>query len=86
MPKQKPPVAIPVITEIETKIPEKNALPLDSEYTELYKNKIDGLIYAVCVTPKEHEKPEKRTHFAKNSLKFWNGTEDDFDATFTLAK
>lgn len=52
--------------------------PKDEDYTDgIYVS--DGEQFAVCIV-KDH--PSGRTHFAKNSRHFWNGTEAEFKAKF----
>lgn len=52
--------------------------PKDEEYTDGLATK-DGEDYAVAIV---EDAPNGRTHFAKNTLHFWNGTAEEFKAQF----
>lgn len=59
------------------------AIPCDDEFTDgIFVNKADGEDYALCIHVADGY---GRTHSCKNSQHTWQGTEDEFDATFKKA-
>lgn len=69
-------------------LPEVESLPapvqpgevMPEKYSGIYINKNDGEPYGKAVIADE---PNGRTHFAKNTVHFWNGTEEEFNQTFS---
>lgn len=58
--------------------------PKDEDYTEgVFKKKSDGEDYAIAI---KKDALSGRTHYAKNSAHFWNGTESEFDEQFSKTK
>lgn len=55
--------------------------PKDEDFTDgVFKKKSDGEEYALSI---KKDAVTGRTHYAKNSAHFWNGTEADFDEQFS---
>jgi len=74
------------IPKVEPKLPLEvrtfGQPPADKEYTKgIWTNKNDGEKYALA-TLEESAVENNKTHFAKNNVHFWNGTEAEFRATF----
>ncbi len=72
---------IPVGRTTESRIPDEPVYP-DSAFSGLYFCEKDGEHYALCI----HE-PDgyQRTHTAKNTVHFWQGTKTEFRALFEKA-
>lgn len=69
---------IPVATELPA-TPSDD--PKDEDFTDgVFKKKSDGEDYALAI---KKDALSGRTHYAKNSAHFWNGTEGDFDEQFS---
>lgn len=60
-------------------VPVVGATPEDTAYKGRYTKHDDGEPYALAI---DKEATDGRTHFAKNSAHFWNGTEAEFRAQF----
>jgi len=54
----------------------------DLKYSGVWTNNEDGEPYGLCVV---QDAPDGRTHFAKNSVHFWNGSATDFKLKFDKA-
>lgn len=67
--------ALPAPAQAGEKIPEK--------YSGTYINSVDGEPYGMAVIDDE---PHGRTHFAKNTVHFWQGTKEEFNQIFTEKK
>ena len=68
---------VPVVEPKETGVPTVGSAP--TEYSGVYINNADGEPYGLAVVEDE---PHGKTHFAKNSLHFWNGTKQEFKEQF----
>jgi hypothetical protein len=56
--------------------------PKDEDYTDgAFTNSLDGEPYALCIVD-DAESVDGKTHFAKNSRHFWNGTKAQFKEIF----
>jgi len=79
----KHPKNIPVIPEVEPKNIPKS--PGDEPDIETYSGNFielsSGQEFAVSIVDLKQSR-DGRTHFAKNSQKFWNGTAEEFKAQF----
>lgn len=58
--------------------------PENESYKGSFVNRMDGEKYALATLP-EKEVENKKTHFAKNNVHFWNGTEAEFRELFDKA-
>jgi len=77
------PSNIPKVSSQKIELPvEPGTPPSDDRYKGLYKNSIDGELYAVCIVDKSDARDGDKTHFAKNSEHFWNGTLAQFKDVF----
>ncbi len=69
---------VPVVPEKE--LPQASKEITDGlKYSGVYIKSDDGEPYALAVVK---DAPGGRTHFAKNNIHFWNGTETDFRLLF----
>ena len=57
--------------------------PEDEKYKGEYLNSEDGEIYALHIADVKDCDETLRTHHLKNTLHYWNGTEEDFRRIFT---
>lgn len=69
---------IPIVESKDTGVPEVGTTT-PTNYSGVYINAADGEPYGLAVVEDE---PSGRTHFAKNSVHFWNGTKEEFKAQF----
>jgi hypothetical protein len=53
--------------------------PADDAFKGKYRCKKDGLIYARAI---QENKINGRDYYAKNSARYWNGTQQEFEAQF----
>lgn len=60
-------------------VPLSASMPADGEFKGRYKNKKDGEEYALVVV---EDDPDGKTHKLKNTAHFWEGSEEEFSATF----
>jgi hypothetical protein len=79
----KHPKNIPFVPEVETKNLPKvpGDEPAIETYSGHYIESASGQEFALSVV-EYNDARDGRTHFAKNSQKFWNGTADEFKAQF----
>lgn len=81
----KPPPNIPKAKAIEAaKIRYLGQPPELSEYKGSYVQRKDGQPFALAVL-KSDEVENNKTHFARNSVYMWNGTEEEFRDQFDKA-
>lgn len=70
------PVAEP---EAEEKPDAGDYIPPDEAFKDTYRFKRDGQVYALAIVP---EDVRGRTYHARNTLRQWSGTKEDFEAQF----
>lgn len=76
-------VAIPVVKKKELAVVEAHNPPGDHQFTFLARRDVDKQLYAVAV----HEpNTYGRTHTAKNSESYWDGTMEQFRTQFVVEK
>jgi hypothetical protein len=51
----------------------------NADFKGRYKSKADGEVYALAIVKDD---PRKRTHKLKNTVHFWEGSEEEFRAQF----
>lgn len=66
--------------------------PAPEDYSGVYKNLVDGLLYELCKEPEDKEQPEKVTHKLRVPPQanghpgfYWEGSKEQFKATFERA-
>lgn len=81
-------------SEINTSSPTQ---PAPDDYSGVYKNLVDGLLYELCKEPADKDNPSKITHRLRVPPQvdkagtpghpgfFWEGTKEQFNDTFEKA-
>lgn len=70
--------------------------PAPEDYSGVYKNLVDGLLYELCKEPENKDEPSKITHRLRVPPQvregavthpgfFWEGTKEQFKETFERA-